>query len=99
LNCYDNIPEKNNLNEERFILAHSFRSFGAWSSGSIAFRLVARKKLYSKNPQQRRASHLMTAPSGRKKEREQNIPFKSSNTCPSELLLPTRPLFLVFITF
>jgi hypothetical protein len=32
----DKIPKKSNLKEERFILAHAFRSFSAWLYGSIA---------------------------------------------------------------
>jgi hypothetical protein len=35
---------KNNLEEEGFILAHSFRGFGSWSAGSIAFRPMTRQK-------------------------------------------------------
>jgi hypothetical protein len=38
------IPEKNNLKEERFILAHNFRSFSSWLLGSITFRPLARQK-------------------------------------------------------
>jgi hypothetical protein len=30
----------NNLEGERFISAHGYRGFKAWSAGSIAFRLV-----------------------------------------------------------
>jgi hypothetical protein len=28
-------PEKNNLKEEGFIFAHSFKGFGPWSLGSV----------------------------------------------------------------
>ncbi|XP_073919062.1 uncharacterized protein isoform X4 [Castor canadensis] len=32
---YDKVPDGNNLQEERFILAHGFRDFGPWSPGPI----------------------------------------------------------------
>ncbi|XP_073919315.1 uncharacterized protein isoform X6 [Castor canadensis] len=32
---YDKVPDRNNLQEERFILAHGFRDFGPWSPGPI----------------------------------------------------------------
>jgi hypothetical protein len=35
----DKIPDVNNLQEERFILAHGFRGFGPWSTGSIKMGL------------------------------------------------------------
>jgi hypothetical protein len=41
---YDKIAEINNLQEERFILAHSCRSFNLWPAVSIAFRPVASQK-------------------------------------------------------
>jgi hypothetical protein len=31
----DKIPEKINFNEEKFLLAHGFRSLSLWSLGSI----------------------------------------------------------------
>jgi hypothetical protein len=41
------LSEKNNLKEEGFILAHSFRGFSPWSIGFIVFRHMARQKHHS----------------------------------------------------
>jgi hypothetical protein len=39
--CADQTPDKNNLREERFILAHSFRGFSpTWQEGMIVGQLT-----------------------------------------------------------
>jgi hypothetical protein len=92
-------PEIIGLHEERFIFAHSFRSFNSWLADSIAFRLVARQNVMVEGYGR---GKLFTARQLGSKERgvwegaKDNIyPWHTS----SDSLPPTRPHLLVSTTF
>jgi hypothetical protein len=85
-------PERNNLKEERFIWAHSFRNFNPWSIDSIAFRPMARQKHCRRRTWQKKAIHLMAARKQRgitERDQSQNVSF--TGISPSYPLTPTRP--------
>jgi hypothetical protein len=54
------MPERNNLIEERFTLAHTSRGCSTWSAGSITFRPVAETS-WRKDKVWRKAVYLIAA--------------------------------------
>ena len=48
--CCDKIPEKNQLEEERLVLAICFKGFNLWPAGSIVSGPEARKNMVAEEP-------------------------------------------------
>jgi hypothetical protein len=77
---YENISEKNNLREERFLLADGFRGFSPLSAGSIVSGPVVRQDMMAEGPWWSRAAHLVAA-------RKWRVMGRGPGHAPSDLLL------------
>jgi hypothetical protein len=90
------IPEKINLREEKFILAHGIRGFSPWLAGSIAFRPLARQNFMAEGCGGRKLLTAWQSGSQEWQERVGDKKYPSKVHTPSYLLPPNNPHLVVF---
>lgn len=69
-------PETNNLSGEKLYLAHSFRSFGPWSTGLVVLGPVVKAGVHSRG-------NLVSAGKQREREERATVPISPSRAPPA----------------